>query len=315
MRTTRWTSCRWTPRRHDRPLARRTRTQLLLLALSAVLLLPACSPRTMLVREAADALATQGAASEDDIGLAREASAFYLKLSESLLREQPAHLALASAVASGFTRYAYAFVAFEADRIEPRDARAAGALRQRAARLYRRASGHALAALEADTPGFRAALAAADPGRWPRLRQDQVDAAYWAATAWGAAIALSKDEPDAVADLPQAHRLARLAYEAAPAHAQGGLASLMGSFEAARPGGSLKDAARYFDAAVAHGGGRQAAVFVARAEGLALPAADRTTFDVLLRQAVVTAQLHRDLGNALMRERAEWLLSRADDLF
>jgi hypothetical protein len=63
-----------------------------LLSLSLlVALLTACSPRTMLVRNVANELAGQGQAGEGDIVLAREASALYLKLSESVL---PAMLAI-----------------------------------------------------------------------------------------------------------------------------------------------------------------------------------------------------------------------------
>jgi hypothetical protein len=88
-------------------------------------LLGACMPRQLLVNSAADALTAQGQAAEEDIVLAREASAFYLKLSESLLKQSPGHLALAESVASGFTQYAYAFVAFEAERLVSTDAKAA----------------------------------------------------------------------------------------------------------------------------------------------------------------------------------------------
>ena len=68
------------------------------------------------------------------IELARDAAPFYLKLSESVLLQQPGHRALAEAVAGGFTRYAYAFIASEAERIEAHDSKQAEALRQRAQR-------------------------------------------------------------------------------------------------------------------------------------------------------------------------------------
>ena len=71
----------------------------------------------MLLAGVADALAAQSQADEDDLHLARDAAPFYLKLSESLLQQTPGHFALAESVAGGFTQYAYAFVAFEADRI------------------------------------------------------------------------------------------------------------------------------------------------------------------------------------------------------
>ncbi len=46
--------------------------------LALLLALAACSPRQLVLQEVAGALATQGSAPEDDLVLAREASAFYL---------------------------------------------------------------------------------------------------------------------------------------------------------------------------------------------------------------------------------------------
>jgi hypothetical protein len=287
-------------------------------ALSAgmlLMVLGACSPRLLIVQGVADELAQQGKSPEDDLILARDASAFYLKLSESLLRDQPGHVGLATAVASGYTQYTYAFVAFEADRVEGTSSQAAQLLRQRAARLYLRAHRHAMAALEARQPGFAAALASADPARWPRLQADQLALAYWGAASWGGHIALSKDSPDAVADLPLAVRLATLAYQLDPDQGEGALASLMGSFEMARAGGSPALAQRYFDRAIQAGQGRNAGVFVAKAEGWAQPIADRVAFEALLQQALAAAQIRHDLPNEIMRERATWLLGAAPDLF
>ncbi len=268
------------------------------------LLLCACSTRQWLVQGAANELAGQGQAAEDDLVLAREASAFYLKLSDSVLRQTPGHLPLAEAVAAGFTQYAYAFVAFEAERIEAKDARAAQALRVRAARLYLRAQRHAMTALEQQTPGFAKALADPNPAHWPRLSDDQIGVAYWAAASWGGLISLSKDDPNTVADLPLAVRLAGLAWARRPDFGDGTLASLMGSFEAARPGGSSTKAQAYFDQAIALGGGRNAGAFVSKAEGLALPSGDRAAFESLLHQALVAGAAQSDLANEVMRARA-----------
>jgi hypothetical protein len=278
-------------------------------------LLGACSPRLLVVRSLADELAGQGSAAEDDPVLAREASAFYLKLSESVLRQTPDHLALASAVSGGFTQYAYAFVAFDADRIEGRDAKAAQTLRTRAARLYTRAHQHAMASLEARQPSFAAALASPDTARWPRIAPDEVGLAYWAAASWGARISLSKDNPDVVADLPLAIRLARLAWQVDPDHGEGALVGLMATFEMARPGGSPQQAEAWFDRAITLSQGRVAGAFVAKAEGLAQPRGDRAGFEALLRQALAAAATRPDLANSVMRERAEWLLAQADELF
>jgi predicted anti-sigma-YlaC factor YlaD len=110
-------------------------------------------------------------------------------------------------------------------------------------------------------------------------------------------------------------RLAGLAHARAPDHADGALASLMGSFEAARPGGSVRAATAHFDRAIALGRDRQAGPFVAKAETIALPAGDRAAFEALLRQALAVSAAHRDVANEAMRERATWLLGQADDLF
>jgi predicted anti-sigma-YlaC factor YlaD len=280
-----------------------------------LVMLSACSAREVIVQGVANELATQGAAAEEDLQLAREASAFYLKLSESVLREVPGNLRLAEAVAGGFTQYAYAFEALEAERIESRDARAAHILRERAARLYGRAHSHAMAALERTTPGFGRALTSQDPAHWPVITDAQVGVAYWAAASWGGLISLSKDDPEVVADLPLAIRLAGIAWAKAPDFGEGALASLMGTFEAARPGGSGTRAAAYFDRAIATGGNKNAGVFVARAEAIELPAGHRAAFEALLRKALVAGVNRPNLQNEIMRGRAQWLLDTADDLF
>jgi len=278
-------------------------------------LLSACSPRYFIVQGIGDELASQSKAAEDDVVLAREASAFYLKLSESVLRQSPDNLKLAEAVAGGFTQYAYAFVSFEAERIETKDVKAAQKLRERAARLYLRAHHHAMAALEQHKPGFAKALSSSEPANWPRLDDDEIGLAYWAAASWGGFISLSKDDPNIVADLPLAIRLAHLAWKKYPSYGDGALASLMGSFETARSGGSHQQALVYFDQAIAASAGKSAGPFVAKAEGIALPAGERPAFEALLRQAIVASDARHDLQNAVMRERALWLLTTADDLF
>lgn len=279
------------------------------------LALSACVPRQLLVNGAADALTAQGQAEEEDIGLAREASAFYLKLSESVLRQSPGHLALAESVAAGFTQYAYAFVASEAERTMNADAKAAHQLNERARLLYKRAHRHAMAALTQANPGLLASLAQAPGTEWVVLKPEQVGVAYWAAASWGGFIALSKDEPDTVADLPLAVRLAEVVWRTQPTFGQGAAASLMGNFEAARPGGSMAKSAAYFDEAIAAGGGQNPGPFVAKAEAIAQAAGDRPAFEALLQQALAVSAKRSDLSSQVMRQRAQWLLDHVNDLF
>jgi predicted anti-sigma-YlaC factor YlaD len=294
----------------------RTRTAWRAVLIASILLcLSACSPRHLIIQGIANELASQGQASEDDLVLAREASAFYLKLSESLLLSVPDNAKLSESVATGFTQYAYAFVSFEAERIEGKDSRAAQVLRERAARLYWRGNRHAMAALELAHPGFRKALQSTQPADWPKISADSVGLAYWAAASWGGFISLSKDSPDTVADLPLAVRLAHLAYAKNPQYGKGSLASLMGTFETARAGGSSAQALIYFDQAIALGATHSASALVAKAEGVSLPNGNRPEFESLLRQALAVSIAHPDMQNVVMRERAQWLLGNVDDLF
>lgn len=277
--------------------------------------LSACVPRQLLLNSAADAWTAPGQVEEEDIGLAREASAFYLKLSETLLRQTPGHLPLAETVASGLTQYAYAFVAFDAERLLGTDAKAAHQQNERARRLYKRAQRHALAALALANPGLNASLLPAAGAPVLVLKPEQLGVAYWAAASWGACIALSKDDPDTVADLPSVVRLAQAVWRTDPTFGQGAAASLMGNLEAARPGGSVVQAAAYFDQAIGASGGQNPAPFVAKAEAIAQPAGDRQAFEALLQQALSVSALRTDLSSQIMRQRAQWLLTNVDDLF
>lgn len=277
--------------------------------------LSACAPRLLVVNAMADELAGQGQGIENDLVLVRDASPFYLKLSESLLKQTPGHTKLAEAVASGFTQYAYAFVSFEAEKVESVNAGAAQALRERAARLYLRAHLHAMTALAQQSPGFAKGLFSPIPANWPRLSDAQVGLAYWAAASWGGYIALSKDGPEIVADLPVALRLAGLAYAKNPDYGDGALAGLMGTFEASRPGGSRSQALAYFDSAIHLSRGTAAGFFLGKAESLALQEGDKDAFAALLERALAASAAHPSLENEIMRARALWLSSRIDELF
>lgn len=274
-----------------------------------------CAVRPLVVDQAANALSGQGLSSEEDLQLAREASAFYLKFSESVLSETPGHLKLAESVSAGFTQYAYAFVASDAERLDAKHPKEAAAMRLRAARLYARAHRHAMKALEKNNPSLIASLRQPNLVSQQKMAEQQVPLAYWAAASLGGWISMSKDDPDLVADLPIAMRLAELAWHTTPDFGHGALASLMGTLESAKVGGSQRKAQGYFDQAIALSHGQEAGPYVAKAEGLALPAQDQKQFEQLLLQAIAVSQKHRSLQNEVMRERAQWLLASMDDLF
>ena len=276
--------------------------------------LPACSVRQHLLHQAADEISQQSV-EEEDIGLAREASAFYLKISEGLLRALPQHVPLAQSVTSGLTQYAYAFLSTEADRVEFQSLSQAQALRERAARMFERAKNQGLRTLTIHEPDLLKQLVPSLSVKQRPLKPEAVGLAYWTAAAWGGQISLSTDSPEVVADLPLAASLANKAWKVDPRYGDGALASLMGTLELARPGGSRPRALQYFDQAMQVSQGQNPGVWVAKAEGWAVDQQDRPSFEAWLVKAIEVSAGKRDLSSQIMRERAQWLLSQADNIF
>jgi len=273
-----------------------------LLACLLMLALGACAVRQQALDRLGDALAASGSvyASEDDPELVREAAPFSLKLIESLLQESPRHPGLLRAAARGFTQYAYAFVQQDADEAEDRDLERATQLQARARGLYRRARDYGRRGL-AEAP-------------------DDVGLIYWTAASTAAYIALSKHDPEVLADLPQVQDLIQRALMLDDAFDAGAVHMFMVSFLMAQPGANghtAKSARRHFARAMELSGGSSAAL-VALAESVCVPQQRRAEFERLLQQALeLDVDLRPDLrlGNLVAQRRARWLLSRTDRLF
>lgn len=294
-----------------------------LVAGMVVLALDGCSIKRFAVNKVGDALAGGGTtfASDDDPELIRQAVPFSLKLMESLLAESPKHKGLLFATASGFTQYAYAFVQQDADELEDTDFAAAEAMRARAKRLYVRARDYGLRGLEARHRDFEKNLMA-DPLNAVRVakRQD-VPQLYWTAASWAAAIALSKDDPDLIADVPKVEALMDRAAALDPDWDNGAIHSFLITYEMARQGGAGDPAARarsHFERAVALSGGKQAGPYISFAEAVSVQKQDLKEFDVLMAKALAVnpdEQPETRLVNLVMQRRARWLVSKRDELF
>jgi predicted anti-sigma-YlaC factor YlaD len=199
---------------------------------------------------------------------------------------------------------------------------AATALRVRARKLYLRAREYGRRGLEVNHRGFTAALRA-DPKAAVRVATKRdVPLLYWTATAWGAAIAVSKDTPDLVADLPKVEALIDRALELDEKFDDGAIHTLLISYEMARPGVNADEAARratqHFQRAVELSGGGLAAPLVTCAEAVCVQKQQRAEFEKLLRQALAIDADQKPewrLTNLVMQRRARWLLSREDELF
>ena len=293
---------------------------LLLLALFAG---PGCTAlKHTAINQVGNALAESGTgfAADDDPELIRAAAPFSLKLIESLLAETPAHRGLRLAAASGFTQYAFAFVQQDADLIADQDFAAASLLRSRARRLYLRARDHGLHGLESAHAGFSHQLRTDAKAAVRTAVADDVPLLFWTAAAWGAAISLSKDNADLIADQVLVEALMDRALELNERFEAGAIHAFLITYEMARQGAPGEPAARarqHFERAMELCAGGQAGPLVNLAEAVAVVKQDRAEFQSLLKRALaIDPDAHPEwrLVNLVMLRRARWLLSRTDEL-
>jgi predicted anti-sigma-YlaC factor YlaD len=276
-----------------------------ILFLALAVALGGCSVRQYALDNASDALSNGGSAfaADDDPELVRAAAPFSLKLIESLLAENPRHKGLLLAATRGFTQYAYAFLQQEAEEAEERDLARAAALQERARRMYRRARDYGLRALALDQ------------------RQSDVALLYWTAASWAGLIALSKDSPETLAELPALEALMDRALALDESFERGAIHTFLIGYETVRQGGRgdpAKRAAAHFVRALELSGGADAAAFVAMAEAVSVPQQRRAEFEALLRQALsIDPDRHPEnrLANLVSQRRARWLLARTERLF
>ncbi len=288
-----------------------------------MLLSSGCSVKKLAVNRLGDALAGSGTtfASDDDPELVKAAVPFSLKLMESLLEESPNHKRLLTATASGFTQYAFAFVHQDADELQEVDMEAARPLRDRVRRLYLRARDYGLRALEVRRQEFSARLRRDPKNAAKECRRDEAGVLYWTAVSWAAAISVSKDDPNLVADLALVEALIDRALELDETFDRGAIHSFLITYEMSRQGDTEKAAeraTRHFNRAMELSGGQLAGPLVNYAEAVCIPREDRAGFEKLLERALaVDVQSNRQsrLVNLLMQRRARWLLGRIDKYF
>jgi predicted anti-sigma-YlaC factor YlaD len=288
-----------------------------------LLLACGCSIRRLAVDKLSDALAGGGTAfaSDDDPELVKAALPFSLKLMESLLAENPGHQGLLFSTASGFTQYAFAFVQQDADELEDKDLSAATELKSRARRLYLRARNYGLRGLTLRHRNFAQALRQDPKAAVRAATAKDVPFLYWTAASWAAAISLSKDNPDLIADLPIVEALMDRALALNEQFDDGSIHSFFITYELSRPAGAGNPFTRsrsHFDRALELSGGHLAGPLVAFAESVCVQKQDLKEFENLLHRALAIdpdAKPEWRLVNLVMQRRARWLLGRTDQLF
>ena len=121
--------------------------------------------------------------------------------------------------------------------MEEQDTARASHLRGRARRLYLRARGYGLRGLEVKHPGFEQKLRADAKAAAASTTKADVPLLFWTASAWGAAISLSKDDPGLIAEQPLLEALIDRALALDESYDSGAIHGFLISYEPSRPGG------------------------------------------------------------------------------
>ena len=292
-----------------------------------VSLLPLVAGCALVKRKAVGMVASTLASSgdvftrDDDLELVGDAIPFGLKLYESLLDSAPRNKDLLIATCSNFTQYGVAFLETEAAVLgEAQHHDEVAHLNGRALKLYLRAKGYCLRAMEVRFPGIGPKLLTDPVPALARAEKKDVPLLYWMAASWGSAISLGVDKPDIVIDMPTVRALADRALALDENWGKGALHEMFVSLDSLPEalGGSPARAREHFARAVELQKGLSPGPYVALATGVAVPAQDRAEFEKLL-QTALAIDPEQDpsvrLVTLVQQRRARALLDHIDTLF
>jgi predicted anti-sigma-YlaC factor YlaD len=258
---------------------------------------------------------------DDDPELVGQAIPFGLKLYESLLDSAPKNKDLLIATCSNFTQYGVAYLESEALVLgETNHHDEVAHLNGRALKLYLRAKGYCMRAMEVRFPGITATLLKDPAEALKAAKKEDVPLLYWTAASWGSAIAQGIDKPDLVIDLPTVRAIAERALALDETWNKGALHEMFISLDSQPEalGGSVERARTHFARAVALQKGASPGPYVSLAMDVAAPAQDRAEFESLLKQALAIDP-EKDPSTRLVtlvqQRRARALLDHIDSLF
>ena len=304
-------------------LAQTVVPRLIVIGLS-VAAVPACG---IMQRKAVGMVASTLASSgdvftrDDDLELVGDAIPFGLKLYESLLDSAPKNKDLLIATCSNFTQYGVAYLETEAAVLgEAEHHEEVAHLNQRALKLYLRAKGYCLRAMEVRFPGVSQKLLTDSTTALAKAEKKDVPLLYWMAASWGSAISLGLDRPELLIDMPVVRALAERALALDETWSKGALHEMFVSLDSLPEalGGSAARAREHFAKAVELQHGSSPGPYVALAIGVAVPAQDRAEFEKLL-QTALAIDPEKDpsvrLVTLVQQRRARALLDHIDTMF
>lgn len=297
------------------------RTTRLLLLLAAVAPSGGCVKK-LAINAMASALSgdTGGAfTQDDDLQLVGDAIPFALKLMESVHEQTPEHEPLLETLCSSYTQYSLVYVKWPAEQVRYDDFTAyeAGIVRTR--KLLSRAEGYCMAAWDLKHPGF-STLIKTDPAKaTAQAEVADVPLLYWTGATWLSRISISKEDMEAIGQLPLAAALVKRAIELDEDWDRGSLHDLMVLLEPSlpMPGGNER-AREHFERALELADGTRASPYVSLATSVSVTQQDRAEFTSLMEKALAVDPLASkpdELANLYAQEQARFYLDHLDDLF
>ena len=171
-------------------------------------------------------------------------------------------------------------------------------LRTRAKRMFLRARGYGLDALELSLPGVprgadAAAIATSARRCSARAKKSDVPTLYWLGAAWGSAIANAKDDMQLVGELPMVAALMKRALALDESYDEGAIHEFFITYDASQGDGKAA-AKKHFERALELSHNKKLSPLVSYAEAVCVDAQDKKEFVRLLEQGV---SVRRRLGS------------------
>jgi len=258
---------------------------------------------------------------ENDPELVRESMPANLKILELLIQQSPDDPRLLLSATQAFTMYGYAFIQRDAEKVMFHDIHEANRLQERSKKLFSRAKGYAIRALDATYPGFWESFLVNPEETLKWVSVTDVPLLYWTAASWGSLISSSKNDPAVIIQLPNIGYFLDRALELDESYDKGALHELMISYSVSRPDAgesALTEAKHHFERALDLSGGKRASVYVSYAQTVSVRNQDKESFLTLLDKALaidVDEDPSSRLANIISQEKAQWLKDRNDELF
>ena len=159
------------------------------------------------------------------------------------------------------------------------------------------------------------------PDKRIKFGNNDVEALYWLAAAYGGAVSSSRGDPEWVIQLPKVGKLLDNALAIEPNWNYGSLYSAMIPYTLSRPDAPINAsevAEGYYRKALVASGGNDLGPHVSFAENVLIASQNRSEFVRLLTLVLESNDRgirELEVGNYMAKKRAQWLLGRTEELF